>query len=411
MKKHKKIIYILMIAIAILSNLFGFINPNKVKAVSNEGELYSKGQVYYRKDGKEYPAYGIDGKQTTVTPKLKYSVNTDELVTNQRIWRAIVNGYPFKTLEELGLEHATEIEAYIATKIAVYDAKYNYDLDKFSEDAIGSMDNKATIEAAKKIIKIAREETSQTKIPANLIVKEKNTKWQMDNINKNYASKTYSVTASAENNGYSVYLTGENISNLKITDINNNPKTKFSSDEEFKILLPISSMQSEEEFNINITSSLKTIPVYYGKNENENYEAFAIAIGEYEETKETYKQTYESNKTEIEIIKQDGDTKTPLEDTKFNLLDESMQILYSDLTTNNEGIIKLSGIMPGTYYLEETKTPDGYYGYEEPIKIQIGLQEKVKITIDNFKEEKKVVPEEPKESHYTPNKKLPATGF
>ena len=111
------------------------------------------------------------------------------------------------------------------------------------------------------------------------------------------------------------------------------------------------------------------------------------------------------------MLKQDGDTERPLQGAVFNLLDQNKSILYSELTTNENGIIEISDLAPGIYYLEEAFAPNGYYGYDELIKVDTTTKELVEIIVDNFVDEgEKVVPEEPKEEHYT-NKRLPTTGF
>ncbi len=427
MFKLKKIIYILMIIITILTSFSICFGQSKVNAAISlneeitlttrdelirceyDGEPISVECVYYEKDGEKYLAYGLDrNKDTTVTYGKPYSVSIDSLVTNQRVWRAIINGYPFKTPEELGCDR---LEAYYATKIAVYDAFYNYDLDKFTEYLNSNSKDTTTIRAIKTIIQAARSQ-EKTKPVGRLDIKEENSSWQIDSLDNNYVSKIYTVTESVPGGDYKVSITGKNIKTFKITDITNNPKTTFSSEEKFKILLPISDLKTSGEFNINITASLKTYPIYHGKNlKEDSYEDFAIIFDEYETVQRSYKQTYEKNKTKITILKKDGDTGEPLKDAFFNLLDSDKSIIYSELKTNEQGIIEIPYLMPGLYYLEETIAPDGYYGYDELIEVNIEMQGEEEITVDNFKEEgEKVVPSKPNQEHYTPTKRLPTTG-
>lgn len=95
-------------------------------------------------------------------------------------------------------------EAYAATKMAVYDAMYNYDLNKFTVH--GNVDsNKRVVAAIKKIITAARN-SKDTKKVATITVKDESKEWKVDSVNKNYLSKTYSVTASAANETYKISL-------------------------------------------------------------------------------------------------------------------------------------------------------------------------------------------------------------
>ena len=414
---------IMMILVTSFSSILG---GGKVKAAVfpiNKADLYSKGEVVlfkydgigigvevtvYSKDGIEYPVYCLNKGRQGITQDHEYSVKVEQMLSNQAIWRAIVNGYPFKTPEELGCANIGE--AYAATKMAVYDAMYHYDLDKFTifheENA-----SKRTIAAIKKIITAARN-SSDTKVAATLKIKEENQKWEVDAKDKNYVSKTYKVTASAQNENYQISVSGNENVRIKVTDVSNQEKTQFKGTEQFKILLPITDLEKAGEFTIYANSSLKTMPVFYGESPNPDWQNFAVTGGSYEIAEVTYKQTYEQNKTRIEIQKQDGDTKKPLEGAVFHLLDENKQVLYTELTTNKEGIIELPYLIPGNYYLEEIQAPKGYYGYNELIPIEIGLQEKVVIKVDNFEEPgEKEVPEEPIEKEFEASKKLPRTGF
>ena len=94
--------------------------PTKVKASFSidSASLYSKGSysdylhfgnigivfnyVVYSKDGIEYPAYCLNKDLDGVTGSSSYSVTTQELLSNVKVWRAIINGYPYKTATELG---------------------------------------------------------------------------------------------------------------------------------------------------------------------------------------------------------------------------------------------------------------------------------------------------------------------
>ncbi len=416
-----------MTTILTMVSMVPILGQNKVQAATlpiTKADLYSKGEVVlfdydnigigvevivYQKDGVEYPAYCVNKGRPGVTKDHEYSVSINQMLANQKIWRAVVNGYPFKTPEELGCN--TMEEAYAATKMAVYDAMYNYDLEKFTIHR--DLDsNRRVVAAIKKIITAARNST-ETKIAATLKIEEITENWQVDNIDSNYISKTYSVKASAANKTYQISLTGENSNRFKITDMQNKEKTEFATTENFKILLPIADLEKAGEFEITAYSKLETKPVLYGETPNPEWQNFAVTAGTYEETDVTLKQTYQENKTKIEIQKQDGDTKKPLSNAVFHLLDENKQVLYTELTTNEQGIINLDYLLPGTYYLEEVQSPNGYYGYEDLIPIEIGFQEKVVVKVDNYQEEEEKPEDKPQDEYHfsVGEKKLPRTGF
>ena len=423
----KKIMSILTITMVFITNIMGLFGTNIVKAVNvpiNSATPYSKGEVVlfdynnigigveiqmYNKDGIEYPVYCIDKGKQGVEQDFQYTVDINALLSNQMIWRAIVNGYPFKTPQELGCE--TMEEAYAATKMAVYDAMYNYDLTKFTPHK--NLDShKRTVNAIKTIITNAKS-SKETKIAATLKINAEQQNWQIDNINSNYVSKTYNVQASAVNKSYTISLNNPNDVRIKITNSSNIEKTEFDTNEKFKVLIPIADLEKAGEFTLTAKSDLKTMPIFYGKSPNSNWQSYAVTVGEYELADATLKQVYQENKTQIEILKQDGDTKEPLGNAEFNLLDENKQIIHSQLVTNEQGIIKIDYLLPGNYYLEEVKAPKGYYGYEELIQVQVKLNQKAVIKVDNYQEPEEKPAEEVQEKTETlvSVKKLPKTGF
>lgn len=89
----------------------------------------------------------------------------------------------------------------------------------------------------------------------------------------------------------------------------------------------------------------------------------------------------------LSINKIDGETKKPIREVTFELYDSENAIVrfsYSNetysvntnsqlttLSTNVNGNIKVSGLQPGTYYLKETKAPDGYVISDSPFTITI----------------------------------------
>ena len=99
---------------------------------------------------------------------------------------------------------------------------------------------------------------------------------------------------------------------------------------------------------------------------------------------------------------------------EFELLDENKNIVYVDLKTNEDGKIEISNLVPGTYYLKETKTIDGYELYDQLIRVDTKLNQEVTVTVNNRKED---VPEietkdqTSKEVKSMKVKKLPVTGM
>ncbi len=242
----------LLTSIIIFSGMGMF--QNKSKAVTyliNETNLYSKGElvsfvykenikvgvqfVVYKKDGVEYPAYCLNRNLIGVTENQGVKVTVNKALSNSAVWRAVTNGYPFKTPSELKCN--SNIEAFAATKMAVYDALYTYNWNDFTPL---NDQGKRVLAAAEKISKRARS-SKETKINGNVEINSLTETWKIDEISKEYISKAYKVVTNVESTKYQIKLDGFDIDNVKLTDKNNNEKSEFSSDETFKVLIVDSS--------------------------------------------------------------------------------------------------------------------------------------------------------------------------
>lgn len=425
LKLIRKTFIILMIS-AMLFTAQILSNTSKATVIEQNStvKLYSKGEliclvyngikigtqfVVYEKDGKEYPAYCVNREKDGVTEDYSYDVIAEKIYSNNLVWNAVINGYPFKTPQELGCN--TDIEAFTATKLAIYDMLYDYDMSKFN---ICASNGQVVLNAMREIREKARNSNESKKIATIKIIAETEN-WQIDNLDKNYISKTYRVEASATNEEYTISITNNNIA--KVTDESNTEKSTFKSTEKFKIMLPIKQLEKAGEIIINAKSNVKTYPILYGKSTIENKQNYVLTVGEFETSNTTLKEKYAENTTKIKVIKKDGDTKNLLPGSKFKLLDENRKIIYSEIITDENGIIEIKNLLPGKYYLKEVQAPSGYLAYEKEINLSLKLNETVEITVENFREpeeEEKDVPEEISKLEVGEKKevkKLPRTGF
>lgn len=229
------------------------------------------------------------------------------------------------------------------------------------------------------------------------IIKEKNN-FEVDEIEKEYVSKIYSIQADTEIKNYKVELTKSETElpeGIKITDMKNNIKGEFTPNEKFKVLIPIKNLTKKAKFNIQIDTKINSKPVLYGKAENTAYQDYALTAATYENATGNTKDIYYKNETKIKIIKQDQETKERLENVEFNILDNNKNIIYANLKTNNKGEIQINNLIPGKYYIQETTSKDGYILDEKLIEINVKLNEELTVTINNlFEKRPKDEPEE-----------------
>ena len=261
------------------------------------------------------------------------------------------------------------------------------------------------------------EKSSENKISSTITVNKDEKEWKQDKISKEYVSKTYSVSAGAKINNYTIKVSKENAKNIggiKLTDENNNEKKEFFPNENFKILIPIKELKDDGKINIEVEAQVETKPVLYGTAPDSNHQDYALTAATFEDGKGNANDKYYKNETRIVIVKQDQETGEKLSNVEFQLLDKEKNIVYSDLKTDNNGKIVIENIIPGEYYLKEVKTIDGYMLYEQLINVKVDLNEELTITVNNSKEETPEIQTETKNNKEISNKvlkKLPVTGM
>lgn len=394
----RKRISILISLIIILINLI----PMKSNAVTpiNDAYVYAtkkteyllkwNGQeihthmAVYKVNGKEYPAYCMNRDLPGVEVGKPQTVDVSQLVNNVMVWRAIINGYPYKTISELGCK--SEEEAYLATKQAVYCMLVNRDVNEYSVNSGHEESGTRTLNALKQIVKAARS-SKATKVSSELTVKQKNSLWKTDSLDNKYISQTFSVTANAPFSKYSVEIKNLDIEGVKVTDKNNNEKKEFKSNEEFKILIPTTNVTKDGNFSINVSGQVETKPVFYGKSRDSGLQNYALTGYTYEDGTGAKKVYYTKNETKIIIVKKDSTGNNVLEGVEFELLDENKNVLYTGLTTNEKGQIEIENLLPGTYYIKETRTIEGYRLYDKLINVELDLNEEATINVINSEEE------------------------
>lgn len=416
---------IILVIIAIILNFLGVansvyatnINSAHIYALNDCGKLLTyKGipvkvtYVEYNENGVHYPAYCLD-KTKPGAEEGDYSVSISSAINDVKLWRRIINGYPYKTIEQLGVSNKEE--AFTATKQAIY--CYIHGNNPNDYGAIGKAGNR-TLSAMKNIIKNA-EKSTENKISSTITINKNEKEWEQDKISKEYVSKTYNVSAGAKINNYTIKVSKENAQNvggIKLTDENNKEKSEFLPNEKFKILIPIKELKDDGKINIEVEAQIETKPVLYGTAPDSNHQDYALTAATFEDGKGNINDKYYKNETRIVIVKQDQETGEKLSNVEFQLLDKEKNIVYSDLKTDNNGKIVIDNIIPGEYYLKEVKTIDGYMLYEQLINIKVELNEELTITVNNSKEETPEIETKTKNNKEVSNKvlkKLPVTGM
>ena len=381
---------------------------NTVQAVENGEEvtIYSKGyfnkiiqkggtaikttHAVYQENGKEYPVYCLNRELPGVGETSSYNVTNQGNLQDLGLWRVITNGYPYKSLEQLGV--ASEEEAYIATKQAVYCYLYNTDLKLYSPINEAGV---RTINALKQILENAKNSEETFETPNVEISSDE--KWEVDENESQYMSKKYEVKSNKNISKIIVDLEYQP-EGTKVTNLSNQEMNEFGSDRKFKILIPIKSLKESGEFKIKLKTPLESKPVVFGKAPSEDVQNYALTAYSFEDVDKEVVQIYEKNNTKIIIEKKDQETNDALKGAKFEILDENQKIIRVAETDEN-GNITMEQIMPGIYYIREIKAPDGYALDLEMKKIEVKMNEEVLLKVVNGKitvtVKNETIPEQP----------------
>ena len=408
MNKIKKgILAIFMLSIILTNSVFAVETLN-VKAIKECPVLLQYGNIKIGTtlakvniNDKEYPVYCLDvSKPGVAIGKLpEYNVTLKDTIENQEVYRAIINGYPYKTIEELGVK--TEEEAFTATKQAVYSMLYNRNVDEYS--AINTEAGHRTYNAYRNIVLAAR---GSNKVYENAKFELKADKeWKKDEENK-YLYKNVEVNANLKSN-FDIKLEGDknNIFKLEKEQIvgkeKDNKKEKYILKIDLKDINKFNILGKEIFKNLKLTATaeVETNPVYLGKEETGTRQDYAISGIRFKGKEErSLNIDIPKNETKIKIVKISKEEDKKLENVKFELFDKENKSLGIK-TTNKNGEMIYENLIPGKYYLKEIEAKEGYnklndlveievkYGEEKEVKVN---NEKIKIIVNNKKEVKKL---------------------
>lgn len=418
----KKIIILLMIILSVLSvcmQSFAALEVGQMnvypkadceKLLTYNGVPIRTTYVVYNKNGVEYPAYCLDVTLPGAEAG-EYVVNASDKIRNVDVWKAVINGYPYKSIEELGAANGQE--AFTATKQAVYTMLHNRDTASYGP--VNSDAGRRTYQIYCNIVNAARSMNANIEENVYVDLKTNTEEWKIDSLDNTYLSKEYYATSNVSSGRYEIKLEGVVPDNTKVVDMNNKDKKVFGMNEHFKVLIPITELMQNESFTIKAKAKLDTKPVMYGASTVPGKQDYALTGFMYEEVGSSIKENYQKNETKIIVYKLKEGTTESLKGVKFELLNEEETVIREDLITDEEGKIVIEKLLPGKYYLKEVESLDGYILIDEMIEIEVMFGEEKEITVNNKEVPKPIQPE--KEPEPVPeviiveSKKLPRTGY
>lgn len=263
-----------------------------IQKKNDEGKwIYVTYSIIKYKDGNgdEHVAYCLDESKFGVGYVKGdvdgYEVQLTKLISDEKVWRVIINGYPYKTPEELGVE--TEDDAYLATKRAIYavvkgytekDVMENYRVgDKVIKgQALEDIKRRGekVLTAICNLVNIGNNGTQNIENEVKII---KEGEFEEDEANGCYYQK-YKVDSRVALSEYTITEVLNFPEGTKIVDENGDERKTFSSGEEFIVVINKEHFVENIEGTIKISAKCKTYPIYYG-TAPEGYQDYAICSG------------------------------------------------------------------------------------------------------------------------------------
>lgn len=410
MKLIKKLIAIVIIAVQflLLANNVNAANIGETKNLERAEKGYycvqkwdgskwiylTYNRTYYTDtNGQKYIAYclspGLPGVGYVSGEKETYQVKIKEVLNNDTIWRIMKNGYPYKSVEELGVE--TEDDAYFATMQAINcvlrgytleEAKTLYIPGQFAINGENFNDiqrrGTKTLNAMYNLIDIGLNGNEKRSQFLNISIKSVT---DFKKENNNFYSQTFSIQSSSEISEYNV----NKIENLPdgsyVADTNGNKKQNFKSGENFKIMIPTNKIFTDIKGKISISAKQKNYPIYYGSSMLEGYQDYALCNSSYSEVYATSDVYVQTNKSKVIVTKVDKDTQEPIKGVKFQITGSNG--VTNTFSTNENGQVVLANQIPGIVVIKEIEAAGNYVLNENEVKVDLEFGEIKEVKIEN----------------------------
>lgn len=396
-----KILIILLIAILFLNMsadmIFAAVEVNLDKAYIEkigEAKYHLK---YYRKDGDEYryltcdivgfydkkgnfnPAYCMNRDLKGAGEK-SYYVNIDNLLKNDKVWRVIKNGYPYKSAKELGL--SSKYDAFVVTKHAVYCVLGESKLDYYKAEN-SDKEAVAMLKALKQLVNIGEKGTEkQQDNPLSLVQNG-----DLQEIGENFVQE-YKLISKSDFTSYEVSKVTGLTANSYIADKEGNKKTKFKNGENFKVIIPKNEIVKDLNIKIKVQAECKAYIILEGKTTVTKTQNYVVTAGEYANATADTVLKVQPKIGQIKVIKVDKDNnEVKIQGVKFEVQDKDGNVLET-LITDKNGVAVTKSYELKDYeniYLKEIKTDEKYILNDDIVKVKLEANQIKNVIFENEK--------------------------
>jgi len=389
--KKKKFLAMMLLFLICFMNFTNVINALEITSAKLEngascaGDLQFKfgstwgdirgNLIYYVHNGVRYPAYCISSASTPgVDEKGSYTVSIPHLLDDVRLWRVIINGYPYQSPSQLGVNTAEQ--AYMLTKQAIYSVMFDRNVRELyrGKTAIGNV----MVNKIEELTNIGRY-GSQTPQVSNLSSTKVGGLVEFGN----YYYQEFSVSSAVNISEYKITGTNNMPTGAYIADTSGNQKSTFAGSERYRLMIPKSSLGVDiDNVLISLQGKCKTYPVFYGATPVSGWQNYAVVFDPYGDDTATARLSAKTNTARIIVNKTDDETGEPIPNTTFQLLKADGTVI-ANATTNSNGVCEFTNLYQADYIVKEISSNEKYILNTEEQKFFLNYDETKTLNITN----------------------------
>lgn len=383
--------------------------------LSINGRIRSQIYTYYNYDNgsgstREIPAYCVNpntlGVPQTVGVGESIEYLADEKASDPKVVGIVANGYPTRSLAELGLEN--KYQGYYATKMALWCYLLsNWDINnlKVNPNLTGvELQRAQKILAAAKDIYARGTAWNEMLSPEVTCTPDRDTAYEVTIDGKQYKQQVYTIWSKTWVCDYAVNVSFSDPSlvpeGTRIVDMNNQDITTITTEStgdgyagKFKVLYPLESVQGETgSVQLSISTNVYKYAVFYAicqekdqYGELQNYvvdtdPTVTMRLSAYSNYSDGTTIEYE---TGLRIIKYETGTEIPISGALFEVIGPDGASIGT-FTTNGDGRIEIPLSKSGNYTVIEREAPQHYMISEEPAQnVTVVYDEVAEVTFFN----------------------------
>ena len=359
---------------------------------------------------KEIPAYCVNPNTTGVpqTVDVGESIEylAEEKTSDPKVLGIVANGYPTRSLEELGLEN--KYQGYYATKMALWCYLLsNWDINNLK---VNSALSGVELQRAQKMLAAAKDiyargtAWNEVLSPEVTCTPDRDTAYEVTIDGKQYKQQVFTFWSKTWVCDYAVEVSftdpGSVPRGTRIVDMNNRDITTITTEGtgdgyagKFKVLYPLESVEGETgSVQLSFRTDVYKYAVFYAIcQEKDEYGELQNYVVDTDPTTEMDLSTFsnyadqpvEKYDTGLRIIKYETGTEIPISGARFEVVGPDGDSVGT-FVTNGDGRIEIPLSKSGNYTVIEREAPQHYMISEEPAQnVTVVYDEVAEVTFFN----------------------------